>query len=61
MGQSVKRSLERRARQLAKRFVDDVQVLFDDDGMIDEIYDGDVMQALAVAQAYAEDLAEAGK
>ena len=51
--------LQAKAKQLARKFYDDVQALFDDPAMTDEIYDSEVMQALVGAQVYAEDVVNA--
>lgn len=51
--------LQAKAKQLARKFYDDAQALFDDPAMTDEIYDSEVMQALVGAQGYAEDAANA--
>lgn len=46
------------AKKLARKFYDDCQELFDSDGMTDDLYDCDVMQALTTAQDYANDVLE---
>lgn len=51
--------LQAKAKQLARKFYDDAQALFDDAAMTDEIYDSEVMQALVGAQGYAEDVMNA--
>ena len=55
------KDLEARAKKLAAKFAEDCQALFDSPDMNDAVYEGEVMQALVMAQSWANDVAEAGK
>lgn len=56
---SSKRTLKKNARALAQKFFGDAQALFDDEGMTDDLYEGEVFSALLSAQQYAEDVVNA--
>ena len=52
------KKLTKRAKDLAQKFVGDCQALFDSGDMHDALYDSEVMQALVMTQAYAEDVGD---
>jgi hypothetical protein len=54
-----RKQLEAKAKKLAQKFHDDAQALFDDDGMTEEIYDREILQALLMAQSAAGDVLQA--
>jgi hypothetical protein len=50
--------LTQKAQKLCRKFYDDAQRLFDDDGMTQELADSPVFAALLGAQGYAEEAAD---
>ncbi len=51
-----RKELERKARRLADKFYEDAQRLFDDEAMTADIAEGQVFEALQLAQSYAYDV-----
>jgi uncharacterized protein YutE (UPF0331/DUF86 family) len=54
-----KEELEKAAKCLAQNIYSACQRIFDDVGMTDEVYDGEVMQALLTLQQNCEEVIEA--
>ncbi|HXI14754.1 MAG TPA: hypothetical protein VNM48_00185 [Chloroflexota bacterium] len=57
---ATERALAKKAKALASKFYEDAQALFDSPDMTEELYAGEVMQALVMAQGYAEDSRNGG-
>lgn len=53
-----KKKLRAAAIALAAKFCEDAQALFDDPAMTDDLYDSELMQALAFMQTEAADVME---
>lgn len=52
------KQLLRKAKRLAAEFRNDCQAVFDDPNMDDALYNSNVMQALLMAQEYADDVGD---